>query len=92
MRSAWKAPYIHTSIINKVKSNSHSNGIKVWSRASTILEEFVNYRFLVHNGKYFYRIHVKYPMVGYKFGEFSYTKKNAIYKKKKKKGKISSNR
>jgi len=48
--------------------------IKTWSRASTILPEFVGHTFGVHNGKNFIPIFVTENMVGHKLGEFSLTR------------------
>ncbi len=58
--------------------------IKINSRSSTILPEFVGFSFAVYNGKEYKTFGVITPNhVGKKFGEFSSTKKSAIYKKKK---------
>jgi len=54
------------------------------SRSSTILPEFVGRSFAVYNGKEYKTFGKITPEhVGKKFGEFSSTKKPAIYKKKK---------
>jgi len=47
--------------------------IKTWSRASTILPEFVGLTFAVHNGRKFIDVFITEDMVGHKLGEFSPT-------------------
>ena len=59
-----------------------SDVIKVWSRRSIILPEFLNQKFEIHNGKNFVPLHVNEEMIGHKFGEFSSTRKKTIHKKK----------
>ena len=48
--------------------------MKTWSRASTILPEFVGHTFAVHNGNKFIPVYVTENMVGHKLGEFSPTR------------------
>ena len=48
--------------------------IKTWSRASTVLPEFVGHTFAVHNGNKFVPVYVTENMVGHKLGEFSPTR------------------
>jgi ribosomal protein S19 len=58
--------------------------LRVFSRSSTILDQFVGLRFEVYNGKTFKTLKISKEMVGYKFGEFVFTKKlgSSIHKKK----------
>ena len=49
--------------------------IKTWSRACTIVPEFIGFTFGVHNGKIHIPVLVTEDMVGHKLGEFSHTKK-----------------
>ncbi|MEX2248857.1 MAG: 30S ribosomal protein S19, partial [Parvibaculum sp.] len=48
--------------------------IKMWSRRSTVLPQFVGLTFGVHNGKKHIPVLVTEDMVGHKFGEFSPTR------------------
>ena len=48
--------------------------IKIWSRRSTILPQFVGLTFGVHNGHKHIPVSVTEDMVGHKFGEFSPTR------------------
>ena len=48
--------------------------IKIWSRRSTILPQFVGLTFGVYNGLKFVPVNVTEDMIGHKFGEFSPTR------------------
>ena len=48
--------------------------IKIWSRRSTILPQFVGLTFGVYNGNKHIPVLVSEDMVGHKFGEFSPTR------------------
>ena len=48
--------------------------VKTWSRASTVIPDFVGHTFAVHNGNKFIPVYVTENMVGHKLGEFSQTR------------------
>jgi ribosomal protein S19 len=48
---------------------------KIWSRSSVIPETLLGEITLVHNGKEFKRITITRDKIGFKFGEFSFTRK-----------------
>lgn len=76
-RSLKKGPFVDPKLMKKVmkaKNESSRESIKTWSRASTIIPEFVNLTFLVHNGKSHIKVFVTEDMVGHKLGEFSPTR------------------
>jgi small subunit ribosomal protein S19 len=76
-RSLKKGPYVDPKLMKKVlkvKEGASRDSIKTWSRASTIIPEFVNLTFMVHNGKQHLRVFVTEDMVGHKLGEFSPTR------------------
>jgi small subunit ribosomal protein S19 len=76
-RSVWKGPFFDRYLIKKVekvKSSGRSDVIKIWTRRSTILPEFVGVTFGVYNGKKFIPVSVSESMVGHKFGEFAPTR------------------
>jgi small subunit ribosomal protein S19 len=76
-RSLKKGPFVNEKLMAKViRQNEARNRepIKTWSRACTIVPEFVGQTFLVHNGKTFHRVYVTEDMVGHKLGEFSPTR------------------
>ena len=76
-RSSWKIPFVDGYLLKKVKEYQNSSKkpiIKIWSRRSTILPEFIGLSFAVHNGKKFIPVNVTEDMVGHKLGEFSPTR------------------
>ncbi len=76
-RSLKKGPYVVESLYRKVEKLNESrrrDPIKTWSRACTIVPEFVGHTFKVHNGKGFIDVFVTEDMVGHKLGEFSLTR------------------
>jgi len=76
-RSLKKGPFVDKSLIekvNKILKTGEKKPIKIWSRRSTIIPEFVGLTFEVHNGKTFISVHVTEKMVGHKFGEFAPTR------------------
>ena len=76
-RSSWKLPFVDGYLLKKVKDYNGSSKkpiIKIWSRRSTILPQFVGVNFAVHNGKKFVSVLVSEGMVGHKFGEFAPTR------------------
>ena len=77
-RSVWKGPFYEEYLLKKaqdVRDSGKINAvIKIWTRRSTILPEFVGLTFGVYNGKKFIPVSVNESMVGHKFGEFSPTR------------------
>jgi small subunit ribosomal protein S19 len=76
-RSLKKGPFVDPKLMKKVlkaKEGASRDAIKTWSRASTIIPEFVNMTFMVHNGKTHLRVFVTEDMVGHKLGEFAPTR------------------
>lgn len=90
-RSSKKGPFYDEKLLKKVivqKQKNDREPIKTWSRACTILPEFVDHTFLVHNGKIFHRVSVREEMVGHKLGEFSLTRTFRAHAKKDKPGPV----
>jgi small subunit ribosomal protein S19 len=76
-RSTWKGPFVDGFVLRKAeKARSGGRGevIKIWSRRSTILPQFVGLTFGVYNGQKHIPVSVSEDMVGHKFGEFSPTR------------------
>ncbi len=72
-----KGPYVDVKLVKKVmkqRDEGTSEPIKTRARASTIIPEFVNCTFMVHNGKDIKKVYVTENMVGHKLGEFSPTR------------------
>ena len=77
-RSTWKGPFYEEYLLKKAdnvrKSGKTNQVIKIWTRKSTILPEFVGLTFGVYNGHKFVPVSVTENMVGHKLGEFSPTR------------------
>jgi len=76
-RSVWKGPFLDAHLLKKaekVRASGRNEVIKMWSRRSTILPQFVGLTFGVYNGHKHIPVAVSEDMVGHKFGEFSPTR------------------
>jgi small subunit ribosomal protein S19 len=76
-RSTWKGPFVDGYLLKKAdksRASGRNEIIKIWSRRSTILPQFVGLTFGVYNGRKFLPVLVTENMVGHKFGEFSPTR------------------
>ncbi len=76
-RSVWKGPFLDAHLLKKaekVRASGRNEIIKIWSRRSTILPQFVGLTFGVHNGQKHIPVAVNEDMVGHKFGEFAPTR------------------
>ena len=73
-RSLKKGPYVDEKVyrkVEKMEAAGRRDPIKTWARACTIVPEFVNHTFQVHNGRAFIDVFVTEDMVGHKLGEFA---------------------
>lgn len=76
-RSVWKGPFVDAHVLKKAEKAQGSGKnqvIKIWSRRSTILPQFVGLTFGVYNGQKHIPVSVSEDMIGHKFGEFSPTR------------------
>ena len=76
-RSVWKGPFVDGYLLKKaekVRSSGRNEVIKIWSRRSTILPQFVGLTFGVYNGHKHIPVNVSEDMIGHKFGEFAPTR------------------
>ena len=76
-RSIKKGPFVAERLEAKVVAMNAKNEkkvVKTWSRASTVIPEFVGHTFAVHNGNKFIPVYVTENMVGHKLGEFAPTR------------------
>lgn len=76
-RSVRKGPFVESYVLKKAEEarvSGRKDVIKIWSRRSTILPQFVGLNFGVYNGHKFIPVLVSEDMVGHKFGEFSPTR------------------
>jgi len=77
VRSIWKGPFVDGYLLkkaDKARTSGRKDVIKIWTRRSTILPQFVGLTFGVHNGNKHVPVAVTEDMIGHKFGEFSPTR------------------
>lgn len=76
-RSVKKGPYVHESLLKKIKAMNSKNEkkvVKTWSRASTVLPNFIGHTIAVHDGRKHVPVYITEDMVGHKLGEFAPTR------------------
>ena len=76
-RAIWKGPFVEGYVLKKaekVRESGRNEVIKIWSRKSTILPQFVGLTFGVYNGKKHIPVLISEEMIGQKFGEYSPTR------------------
>lgn len=76
-RSVKKGPFVDEKLlekIEKIKKSGKRQPIKTWSRASTVIPEFVGLTISVHDGRKHIPIFITESMVGHKLGEFALTR------------------
>ena len=76
-RSIWKGPFVDGYLLKKaekVRESGRKEVIRIWSRRSTVLPQFVGLTFGVYNGKKHIPVLISEDMIGHKFGEFSPTR------------------
>ena len=76
-RSIKKGPFVDAYVLRKAekaREAGKSDVIKIWSRRSTILPQFVGLTFGVYNGHKHIPVNVTEEMIGQKFGEYSPTR------------------
>lgn len=85
-RSLWKGPFISPCFYrNKYRFPGKQITLQIYSRNSVVIPHLVGQAVNIHNGLKWVRIVISEHMVGHKFGEFAFTKKKPIHKKKQKK-------
>src|SRR3954454_23302781 len=75
-RSVKKGPFVQDALVKKVETQNSAGSkkvIKTWSRASTVLPDFVGHTFAVHNGNKFMPVYVWGERGGHKPRESSPT-------------------
>jgi len=76
-RSVWKGPFVDGYLLKKaekVRESGRNEVIRIWSRRSTVLPQFVGLTFGVYNGRKHIPVLISEDMIGHKFGEFSPTR------------------
>jgi len=81
-RAKWKGFFLQTFFLKKTSKKK----LSIWSRNSVITKKYLGKSVLIHNGQSFKRLFVNRAKIGYKFGEFIFTRKfTQKYKTNKKK-------
>ena len=76
-RSIKKGPFVQPKLLARVQAMNEAGEkrvLKTWSRASTIIPDFVGHTFAVHDGRKHVPVYVTEDMVGHKLGEFAPTR------------------
>ena len=69
-RSVWKGPFVDAYVLKKAeaaRASGRNDVIKIWSRRSTILPQFVGLTFGVYNGRKHIPVNVSDVMICQKF-------------------------
>ena len=77
-RSTKKGYFVQDALMKKITALNEANEKKIvqtWSRASTIVPEFVGHTIAVYDGRKHVPVYVTEEMVGHKLGEFAPTRK-----------------
>ena len=69
-RAKWKGPFINLYTLSKKKIYPN-----LWLRSSVIPKCILNTIVCVHNGREFKRVILTKEKIGFKLGEFSFTRK-----------------
>ncbi|MDP3142646.1 MAG: 30S ribosomal protein S19 [Candidatus Omnitrophota bacterium] len=73
-RSVKKGPFVAPDLIEKIEKQRRLGSklpIRTWSRASTIIPDFVGFTIAVHDGRKHVPVFLTENMVGHKLGEFA---------------------
>jgi ribosomal protein S19 len=91
MRSKWKLPFLNFLFLRKIKKKNDQQKkekkkeiLITKSRGMVITPGLVNFKVKIYNGIKYTTLDIKEFHIGYKFGNFTITKKRCIFKKKKK--------
>ena len=83
-RSIKKGPFVADHLEKKIAAMNASDEkkvVKTWSRASTILPDFVGHTIAVHDGRKHVPVYITEDMVGHKLGEFAPTRLFRVHNK-----------
>ena len=76
-RSVKKGPFVQPVLLKRIQEMNKAGEkriLKTWSRASTILPDFVGHTIAVHDGRKHVTVYITEDMVGHKLGEFAPTR------------------
>lgn len=77
-RSKWKGSFISNNSLTKGKKLK-----KVWARSDSIASNSLNKKIMVYNGQKFINVFVNNIKLGFKYGEFCFTRKKGDKQVKK---------
>lgn len=83
----WRGRFINIVNYNKILRQKRGSSIQIRRKDQTIVAAMIGRGYFVHNGKKFIKKSVTMDDLGYRLGDFIYTRIKHIYKKKKKKKK-----
>lgn len=86
-RVKYKGYFFKTNLIEKNKLIN-----KIYNKNLTISLKYIDCIVYIYNGKKFVKLKIINEMIGYKFGEFIYTRERCIFKKKKNGSKNNTNK
>lgn len=75
-RSKWKGSFVSNTLLKRKEKNLKKRSLHIWDRNSTIPLYLVGRPVFIHSGKIFIKTYISREKVGFKFGEFVYTKKH----------------
>lgn len=81
------ASLIRSIFLIKLNPIHHFSEKKIYSRNSTVPNLYINKEIVVHRGNKLKSKYLSLWGVGFKFGEFTWNRKLAMYKRKQKKSK-----
>jgi ribosomal protein S19 len=73
-RSKWKTPVFDFKFYKTLYI--FDSNIKIWSRNNVVPESLLGKRVLIHNGNTFKKVLILREKIGFKFGDFSSTRKH----------------
>ena len=76
-RSVKKGPFVQPVLLKRIQEMNKAGEkriLKTWSRASTIVPDFVGHTIAVHDGRKHVPVYITEDMVGHKLGEFAPTR------------------
>jgi len=89
-KSNWKLNYINKNLFKKLLLLKINNELKgknkiIFKKSDIIIKTFLNNKFLIYKGCFYRNLFINKFILGFKFGEFAYTRKPFRYMLKSKK-------
>ena len=81
--STSRIPHVSISLEKRANTDFCKDRFYISERSSTITPTFIGRTVHIHNGMLLVPVNITEQHVGFKFGDFSLTRKRVIHKKKK---------